>query len=690
MRPILAVALILGSTAFADEGMWTFNNFPSEKLKQKHGFAPSKEWLDHVRLSSVRLAGGCSASLVSPNGLVMTNHHCAHSCIEQLSSAKKDLVANGFYAKLEKDELRCPEIEVNQLVEISEVTERINAATRGLSDQAFNETQKAEMSKIEKECASSDQLRCDVVSLYRGGKYDLYKYRRYQDVRLVFAPELAIAFFGGDPDNFMFPRYDLDLSLLRVYQDGKPLKNEHYFRWSEAGAKESELVFVSGHPGGTSRLKTVAQLELDRDLALPTGLMRLAELRGYLTQFQTKSAEHKRIANSTLFYVENAFKALKGEHQALLSPGLFGQRAAQEKALRAKVEADPKLKEVYGSAWQNIEKALGRHRSIYNRHRMIEGGRGFMSDLAQIARTLVRAAEELPKANEKRLREYADSKLPGLKQGLFSPAPIYDELELATLTFSLTKLREDLGPDDPVVRRILGANSPEELARQAVKGSRLKDLKVRKALFEGGAEAIRASQDPMIALMLAIDPEARAVRKQFEDEVEAPLTKAGEQIAGAMFRLYGTSAYPDATFTLRLSYGTVRGFPHEGREVKPFTDFAGLYQRATGRDPFALPKSWLSAEGKLNSATRMNFVADTDIIGGNSGSPMINQRAEVVGLVFDGNIYSNGGEYGFDPAVNRTVAVHSTGMLESLEKVYQARRLLEELRPASTAGAGGQ
>ncbi len=689
MKSLTLAALLVAATASADEGMWTFNNFPSAKVKAKYGFEPTQQWLDHVRLSSVRIAGGCSASLVSPSGLVMTNHHCAHSCIEQLSTAKKDYVQTGFYAKTEKDEVKCPEIEINQLVEISDVTERVNTATKGLADQQFNEAQKAEMSKIEKECSSSNEVRCDVVSLYRGGIYNLYKYRRFQDVRLVFAPEFGIAFFGGDPDNFMFPRYDLDVSYLRLYENGAPAKTEHHFKWSEAGAKDGELTFVAGNPGSTSRLMTVAQLEFERDVKLPTSLLRLAEMRGYLTQFQTKGPENKRISNATLFYVENSLKALRGRHQALLDKKFFDSKVTAEKALRAKIDADPKLKPTYAQAWQAIAAGLEQYKPIRNRHLMLEEGRAFSSDLFQHARGLVRAAEELPKPNEKRLREYGDSKLPALKQQLFSAAPIYDQFEEATLTFSLTKLREELGPDDLFVKRVFGKKSPQEIATALIKGTKLKDVKVRTALFDGGQKAIDASKDPMIVFAREVDPDARAVRKLYEDGPEAILKKNGELIAKAVFQVYGTSSYPDATFTARLSYGQVKGYMNNGVEVKPVTTFAGAYERDTGREPFALPKSWLAAKGKVDLTTPFNFASTNDIIGGNSGSPVINQRGEVVGLVFDGNIQSLGGEYGFDESVNRTVSVHSAAMIDSLDKVYGAQRIVGELRPAAGSTKSG-
>lgn len=682
-------ALLFAGLARADEGMWTYNNFPSAKVKTRYGFEPTQPWLDHVRLSSVRLAGGCSGSIVSPTGLVMTNHHCAHSCIEQLSTAKKDFVASGFLAKGEKDEVKCPEIELNQLVEIKDVTARINAATQGLSDKAFNEAQKAEMSKIEKECATGDDVRCDVVTLYRGGKYDLYKYRRYQDVRLVFAPEFAIAFFGGDPDNFNFPRYDLDVSFLRIYENGKPAKTEHYLPWSVEGVKEGDLTFVSGHPGRTSRLMTVAQLEMERDVMLPTRLLYLAELRGLLTEYQRRGPEQKRTSNHLLFAVENAFKALRGRYEALLDRKFFAAKVAAEKALRAKVDADPKLKQAFGGAWDGIAQTLEDYKAIRARHNLIEEGRGLNSELFQLARGLVRAAEELPKPNEKRLREFADSKLPAFKQGLFSSAPIYDEFEIAKLTFALTKLREQLGADDPFVKKVLGKDSPAQVATRLVKGTQLKHVKTRKALFEGGQKAIEYSKDPMIQFARAVDPDARAIRKTYEDEVEGPLKKYSEQVAKAMFQVYGTSNYPDATFTLRLSYGQVKGYQELGKEVKPITTLAGTFERHTGSEPFALPRSWLAAKSKLELSTPMNFAATNDIIGGNSGSPVVNKKGEVVGLVFDGNIQSLGGEYGFDESVNRMVAVHSAAILHALDRVYGAQRIVSELTPSGAGNSSG-
>jgi hypothetical protein len=663
-----------------DEGMWLLNDFPSDRLAKLHGFAPTDEWLEHVRLSSVRLAGGCSGSFVSPNGLVLTNHHCAARCVEQLSSAKKDYIASGFWAKTEKDEVKCPEIEINQLVSITDVTERMAAATKGLDAARFNEANKAEQSKIEKECATSDEVRCDVVSLYHGGRYHLYKYQRYQDTRLVFAPEFATAFFGGDPDNFMFPRYDLDVSFLRVYKNGKPLDAQHFFKWSPAGAKEGDLTFVSGHPWGTNRLLTVAELEFQRDTALPIKVARLSELRGLLTEFQTKGAEEKRISGRKIFSVENSLKAAKGNLAALQDPDVFAGKVAAEKDLRAKIEADPELKLAFGGAWDAVTEAKNRLRTILTRWQMLEGGYAFYSELYEQARRLVRAAAELPKPNEKRLREYVDSQLPAQKQRIVSTAPIYAEIEIALLTHSLTKMREELGPDDAVVKKVLGKDSPREVATRLVKGSRMGDPKVRKALFEGGEKAVGASKDPMIELARLVEPDARAVRKTFEDEVEAVAKKNHELIARARFAVYGTSVYPDATATLRLSFGQVRGWDEGGKTVTPVTTFAGAFERHTGKDPFALPASWLKNKDKIDPSTPLDFCTTNDIIGGNSGSPVLDRDARIVGLVFDGNIHSLGGDYYYDPKDNRMVAVHSAALVEALDKIYGAARIVNELK----------
>ncbi len=679
-RFMLAAPLLFAATALADEGMWTFNNFPTEKFKAKYGYAPTQDWLDHLRLSSVRIAGGCSASVVSPDGLVMTNHHCSHECIEQLSTAKQDFIKTGFFAKATKDEVKCPNMEINQLVEISDVTKRIQDATKGVADDKFNDVQKSEIAKVEKECSNGDdQLRCDVVTLYRGGHFDLYKYKRYQDIRLVFAPELAIAFFGGDPDNFNFPRYDLDVSFVRIYgKDGQPAKTDQYLKWSSTNAKDGDLTFVSGNPGGTSRQLTLAQLEYDRDVRLPVTMARLSEYRGFLNEYSKKNAEAERVAKKTVFYVENGLKAYKGRQAALADPKFFASRVDAEKAFRAKVNADPKLKKDFGGAWDGIAAAEDKLR-VYRHENELERG-PVNNDLFQWARTIVRWADESGKPNGERLKEYTDSRLPQLKQGLFAKTPFYEDFEVAQLTFGLDKMREELGADHPVIKRVFGQKSPAEPRRAAsVKGTKLKDEKFRKAMFEGGNEKIAAAKDPMLVFVKSFDAEARAARKRIEDEVDGPVKKNGELLAKALFAVFGTGTYPDATFTLRINYGKIAGWREGDKEVPSITTFAGAFDRATGREPFALPKTWLDAKPKLTMETPFDIATTNDIIGGNSGSPVVNKDGEVVGLVFDGNLPSLGGDYGFDESNNRCVAVHSAALVEALDKIYGAKRIVDEL-----------
>jgi hypothetical protein len=661
--------------------MWLLNQFPKDLLAKPYGFTPDDAWLDHVRLSSVRLAQGCSASFVSPNGLVMTNHHCAHTCIEQLSTAQRDYVKTGFTAKTLTDEVKCPALEVNQLAQITDVSARVRKALAGLSGEAYVAARKAEYARIEKECSSSDRDRCEVVSLYHGGLYHLYRYRRYQDVRLVFAPEFAIAFFGGDPDNFNFPRYDLDLSLLRVYDDGKPLPTKDYFRFSREGPKDGELTFVTGNPGGTSRQLTLAELLYQRDVALPDNLMRTAELRGLIEEFQTRGPEQERTSNALLFGVENSYKAFKGREQALLESSLVQDKASSEEALKKKLAAkpsDPTQREAL-EAFARIEKALTAQRALRLSLQYQEQGRAFFTPLYGFARTLVRAAAERQVPNEKRLPEFRDAALPQLTQQLFSPAPIYNELEIEKLTFSLTKLREALGADDPFVKLVLGRESPREMATRLVTTTTLRDVAVRKALWDGGAAAIAASQDPFIELARRVDSAGRAVRKRYEDTIESVLQQGDEAIARARFAVLGTSEYPDATFTLRISYGTVKGFQEGDHFVAPITTLRGAFARDTGKPPFDLPASWRVARDKLNLDTPLNFCTTNDIIGGNSGSPVIDRDARVVGLIFDGNIHSLGGDFGYDPVLNRAVAVDTAGILEALSKIYGAQRIVDEL-----------
>jgi hypothetical protein len=674
----LALVFASASAAFADEGMWTYDNFPSSKVAAAYGFTPSPAFLDHLRKSSLRIAGGCSASFISPQGLVMTNHHCVVECVEQISTAQQNLVQSGFYAKLQGDEKTCPDFELDQLTQIQDVTAAITHALSGKTGDAAQKALHAAEATAQQSCGKDPAVRCDVVSLYHGGLYDLYHYKKYTDVRLVFAPEYAVAQFGGDPDNFNFPRYDFDIGVLRAYENGKPAVTPDYLKWSPAGSKAGDLVFVSGNPGGTSRQLTVSQLAYTRDIRYPNILPILAEQRGVLEQFQERGPEQAREVHETLFYTENSFKALFGQQQALDDPVFFASKVAEEQTLRAKVAANPQLQAAYGSAWDDIASLQTLRQQLTPAYSSLQQ-LAYSSTLFGDAQTLVQAAAERKKPSAERLPEYTDQGLAEVAQRLTANAPVYADKEEVLFALSLTMMRRSLGTDDPLVKRVLGNESPEALAHRLVTGSKLGDVAVRKALFEGGQAAIDASTDPMIAFAKRIDPQYRAIRTAYEARIDAPSRTASERIAKARFAIYGTSVDPDATFTLRLSYGAVKGFDANGTAVPPYTTINGLFERATGAPPYALPESWLAAKASINGATPMNLSTTNDIIGGNSGSPLIDKNGDVVGLIFDGNIYSLGGNFGYDPARNRSVAVDSRALLTGLAKVYHADRLVTEI-----------
>jgi hypothetical protein len=680
-KNLLTTLLVCASSsALADEGMWTFDNFPAAAVKQKYGVTIDQKWLDHVRASAVRLAGGCSASVVSANGLVLTNHHCVAGCAQNLSSPEHDYVKNGFFTARPEDEQQCPGTQAEILQTIGDVTTTISAATKGKSDADFARARNAAIANVEKQACTGREAthRCQVLTLYDGGQYKLYTYRKYSDVRLVFAVEFDTAFFGGDPDNFNFPRYDLDFSFLRLYENGKPVATPEHLTWNASAPKDGEPVFVAGNPGGTDRQLTEAELVTLRDVTQPTQLMLGAELRGRYTRFAQESAEHARIANRDLFGLENGLKALRGEHEALLQPSLFDDKRKADAALKAKVDADPKLKAEIGDPWTEIAHAQIERVALAKRYNFLEGRAGYGSTLFRYARTLVRAAEERAKPNGERLREYADARLPLIEKTLLDRQPVEPDLEQLKLEFWFTKLREEMTADAPETSLVLGKDSPENLSR-ALTASKLADPALRKQLWEGGLAAVRASNDPMIRFVLKLDDAARSVRKAFEERVEGPMDRASERIAKARFAVYGTSVYPDATFSLRLSYGKIAGWTEPGRTIPPFTNFGGLYARATGQPPFQLAPRWVEAKGKVDDKTVFNVSSDNDIIGGNSGSPLINAKGEVIGAIFDGNIHSLGGEYFFDPKLNRTVSVSTAAMTEALIKVYGRNALVAEL-----------
>ena len=682
-------SLLMTAAARADEGMWTMDNLPLKQMQQRYGFTPSAQWIQRVTQSSARLALGCSASFVSGDGLVMTNHHCANECLSQLSTAGHNYMQAGYSSASrfrggQPKEPKCPAMELDRLDTITDVSARMNTALAGKQGGDYTRAQQAAESGIETACIGGDAKtwRCDVVTLYHGGRTALYRYRRYQDVRLVFAPDQDAAFFGGDPDNFNFPRYDLDVTFLRAYEDGKPAHTQ-FFPIDPNGPKEGQLVFTSGNPGATSREDPVAQLELLRDLELPATFGYMSTLDGVLWEYSRTGDGPMQDAQDNLFGVENSLKVYTGWLQTLADPKLIADKQKQEDALRHWINADPQRRAKFGDPWAKLAPALAAERQLYVRYVMLEGGRrsprGLQGDLYAYAKTLVRGAVERAKPDAERLTEFHASRLPAIEAELGSPAPVHPQLEQTLLAFSLGKLRQSLGVDDEAVRTLLGKQSPEEVAAQLVNFTHLGDPKVRLALWSGGPAAIAASKDPMIVLARKVEPIARKLRDQWDNEVVAPQRQASEALAGARFARDGTGVYPDATFTQRVSYGTVKGWNENGTPVPAFTRFAGLYDRATGSEPFKLSRAWLDAKPHLDLHTPFDFVSTNDIIGGNSGSPVIDAQGHAVGLIFDGNIHSLGGDFAYEPTMNRAVAVDTTALLAALQSVYKNQKLADEL-----------
>lgn len=673
---VAASTVLAALPAAADEGMWTFDNFPAATVRQRFGTDITPAWLDKVRLATVRLSG-CTASFVSGQGLILTNHHCVTQCLAENSDAQRDYLRNGHVARGREEELRCGTQVADVLVGMEDITAKVAAATRGLDDRSAGDVRRRTLTQLEQACeaAAGKQAprRCETVRLYEGGQYFLYQYKRYSDVRLAFAPEAAIAAFGGDPDNFQFPRWCLDMAFLRAYEDGKPAQIATFRRFDWNGPAENELVFVPGHPGSTDRQLTVAQLESLR-ASLPFWLLRSAELRGRYIQFAQGGTEQARIVADPLSGLENSIKVRRKQMDALLDPALLEQKRREEADLRQRAgfpaASDP---------WQQIERALQVEHALEQPYTFIEAGAGFNSALFRYARTLVRAAAERGKPNDQRLREFTDSSLKPLEQRLLAKVPVYNDREALTLSFGFMRMREFLGPDHPLVANLFREDSPEALAAELVAGSQLADPAVRKALWDGGQAAIDASRDPMIRLAKLVDADGRSLRKRYEDEVESVIDAASEKIAAARFKAYGTSVYPDATFTLRLNFGTVQGWNENGTAVAPFTRLGRAFERATGADPFRIPDSWLAVRDKLDMNTPFNLSGNNDIVGGNSGSAMINARGDVVGLLFDGNIHSISGSYWFDTAKNRSVAVHPAIMRTALQQVYGATAIASEL-----------
>lgn len=680
-------------SARSDEGMFLLNDPPRKLLKDKYQFDLTDAWLARAMNGSVRFNNGGSGGFVSADALIVTNHHIAADALQKLSTPDRDLYHDGFYARTRADELKCPDLELNVLRSIEDVSERVNAVVKpGMKPADAAAARRAVMSEIEKESLAKTGLRSDVVTLYHGGLYHLYRYKKYTDVRLVFAPEHAIAFFGGDTDNFEFPRFNLDVAFFRAYEDGKPAKVEHFFKWSQTGPAENDLVFVTGHPGTTQRLETLAKLVHRRDVTLPYNLYRLRTMEAALSQYAEQSPEKRRQAATDIHRVANARKAFAGQYQGLLDPKVLDKKKEQEAdltvhlGLAGEKPLRPEDKKV--QPWVTIAEAENLYEKFEKEHNLYERADGtarpdaFACELFTFARHLVRMADDLPKPSAQRLREYRDSNLESLKFELFSPAPVYLALQRAKLTASLTFLAENLGGQHPLVKLALDGKPPHARAEELVNGSKLIDPAERKKLADGGKAAVAASDDAMVKFAAAVDAEARKLRKRYEDEVEEPERQAYGEIARLRFQALGRSVPPDATFTLRLAFGTVKGY-RVGDEAIPFhTTFGGAFAKAEQQknvEPYTLPPRWVEGKDKLDPATPFDFVSTADTIGGNSGSPVLNRAGELVGINFDRNRHGLVRNFVYTDEQARHIAVHSRGVLEALRKLYAAGPLVTEL-----------
>ncbi len=691
---IIASVFGLALIASADEGMWLFSSPPLKQLKEKYQFEPTPQWLEHLQKASVRFNSGGSGSFVSPTGLCITNHHVGADALQKASSEQNNYLKNGFYAKTNPEEIKCADLELNVLMSTEDVTSQVNGAVKpGLNADQASAARGNVIAQIEKESKEKTGLRSDVITLYEGGAYHLYRYKRYDDVRIVFAPEQQMAFYGGDPDNFEYPRFDLDICIFRVYENGQPAKIENFLKWNSYGPSDGELIFVSGSPGKTDRQLTLDDLADTRDRFLPY-LLRMFNRREVLEMaYSERSFENARKARDDLFGDQNNRKRYDGYLAGLLDPQIWSLLQGREQKLHAGIASDPKLRsttEAYDRI-KNAQSEIAKSAALYNYLEMerpkttaYREPRAFVSNLFKYARLLVRAVDERAKPNGERIPEFRDSARESLELELFSTEPIYDDYEILRLTDSLTDFASQFGANDPLVQKVLAGKSPHSRAVELVSSTKLKNVAVRKDLYTKDAAALLAAHDPMIDLARLVDTPARNARK-LHDAQEEIKKQAYSEIANARFAIEGTSSYPDATFTLRLSYGTVRAYEQDGKHIPAFTDFSGLYQRSAehnNKPPFDLPQRWIDKKSKLDSSTHFNFVSDADIIGGNSGSPVVNKDNEFVGIIFDGNIQSLVLDCIFTDKQARAVSVDSAAIIEALRKVYDAKALADELEGA--------
>ena len=674
--PLLSCILLnsVGSTS-ADEGMWLFNDLPKELLKQRYGFEPTPEWAEHLMKSCVRFNVGGSASFISSTGLVLTNHHVGSDTLYKLSTPERNILDVGFLARSPEQELIAPDLELNQLVNIKDVTAEIKGSVTGeMTTEKAVAARRAIIAKIEKSELDASGLKSTVTTLYGGGRYHLYQYKKYTDVRLVWAPETAIAFFGGDADNFEYPRYCLDVCIFRVYENDKPAKIEHFLAWSENGPQENDVVFVSGNPGRTSRIFTMDAIKYQRDRNLPYRMDGLRRQEILLQQYGLRGKEQARRAREDLFGVQNSRKALLGMLGGLQDPQVLAEKSAAEKSLREAIHADTKLQPL-GSAWQTISETTTR------RAEMLGKGVAVNSQLFGIAQELVQMAEEDQKPSGERLPQYADAGRESLLQQLYSEAPIYTDLDQILLADSIARTLEQRGFDDSLCQHILEGKNPSDRAAELIAGTELLSVENRKKVAAGGIAAIQQSKDPLILLAKIVDPEVRRIR-MITDQLDEQDKQAYAKISEARFAIQGTSVYPDATFTLRLAFGPVTGYEQDGQKIPAWTSMGEAFEhekKHAGQTDYLLPESWKKAETILRKSTPLNFVSTADIIGGNSGSPVVNRAGELVGLIFDGNIQSLSGNYIYTDKQSRSVSVHSSAIREALKSVYGADEIVQEL-----------
>ena len=682
LKWILPLALLLltgAATVRAEEGMWTFDNFPIARANQTLGTRIDQAWLDRVRLSSVRF-GGCSAGIVSPDGLVLTNNHCVATCVANLSTPARNYADTGFTPARREDEPKCPGALAEVLLSISDVTTRMRGAGTGLTGQAFTAARDAEAVRIESEtCGADSTRRCTVVSLYRGGQFKLYVYRLYSDVRLAFAPEDRAATFGGDPDNFSFPRFAVDAAFIRLYENNRPVSTPTHFKWNAATPTDGEPVFVSGSPGATQRLLTQDQLMTVRDIVLPIDQLMLSELRGRLLQFSAQGKDEAFIAMDTIVGLENTYKRALGRMRALVDADFMARRAKQEAEFRQRLAADAALSRRLGDPWADLAALQPKQRELYPAYLLLDGRAGGTSTLFGWAMTIVRGAQERAKPSDQRLPEYADSRLAGVQARLFAERPVYRALDQLLVEWWLSKTREWLTTDDPRVKTLLGKESPEGLAQRIIQQTTIDSVATRRALWQGGLAAVQSSTDPLIRYVLSIQEPTRAVRREWEETVQAPTDRASERLADARFAVYGDTVYPDATGTLRLTYGRIEGSNVPGQRFAPFTTFGGLWDRATGAPPFDVAPKLLAAKARIDPSAVLDMTVSSDTIGGSSGSPAINAAGEIIGANFDSTVLTQRNAYGYDRDVNRSIIVTAAAVTTALREVYRMNGLLGEL-----------